>query len=313
MRLTPLVLSFAIGLALSAPAAIAAGGGGGGGGGGSGGLGGGGRGPDLAKVYREGVELLADGDCEKAERKFRTVVKAVSRNPEANYMRGVAYQCQGKHKRATRYLKKAVRYDDEMYAAYEKLGISYLALGEEKDAKRQLDYLETFKQGCDETCPATLLEAHANLASAVAAGETDEADPVGRDQHGLLFETVAEPQAVYLSAVQLINSQRFEQAIAELRQLTAELGPHPDVLNYLGYASRRLGRFERAQAYYEQALTLDPMHRGANEYLGEMWVELGRLDNARERLLVLDRACPFGCAEYRDLERLIGLRVVAAQ
>jgi Flp pilus assembly protein TadD len=309
MRLTPLVLSIAIGLALSAPAAIAAGGGGGG----SGGLGGGGRGPDLTKVYREGVELLADGDCEKAERKFRTVMKAVSRNPEANYMRGVAYQCQGKHKRATRYLKKAVRYDEEMYAAYEKLGISYLALGDEKDAKRQLGHLESFKQGCNETCPPTLLEAHANLASAVAAGESDEADPVGRDQHGLLFENVEDPQVSYLSAVQLINAQQFEQAIEELRQLTAVLGPHPDVLNYLGYASRRLGHFRRAQNYYEQALALDPMHRGANEYLGEMWIELGRLDKARERLLVLDQACPFGCAEYRDLERLIGLRVVAAQ
>jgi hypothetical protein len=58
---------------------------------------------------------------------------------------------------------------------------------------------------------------------------------------------------------------------------------------------------------------LDPMHRGANEYLGEMWVELGRLDEARKRLAILDQACPFGCTEYEDLERVIGLRVVAAK
>ncbi len=88
--------------------------------------GGGGRGSDLTETYREGVQLLTDGECKKAERKFRTVVKAVSRNPEANYMRGVALQCQGKHKTAVRYLKRALRYDDEMYAASEKLGISYM-------------------------------------------------------------------------------------------------------------------------------------------------------------------------------------------
>ncbi len=314
MQLRQLALSVVLVLTVivSVQAAFAAGSGGGGGGG----LGegqGGGRGSDLSRVYREGVQLLADGECKKAERKFRKITKAVSRNPEANYMRGMALQCQGKYKTAVRYLKKAIRYDDEMYAAYQQLGISYLELGEEKDAKGQLDRLETFKQGCDGDCSRELLEAHAKLVAAIAAQETEVSGSTGRDAHGLLFASVAEPQTAYLSAVRLINAQRFEQAIMSLRQLTAEIGPHPDVLNYLGYASRRLGRLTRAQVYYEQALMLDPMHRGANEYLGELWVELGRLDEARVRLTILDQACPFGCAEYEDLERLIGSRVVAAQ
>ncbi len=306
MHLTRNVLSVLTSIALFGQPAFAAGG--------SGGLGeGGGRGPDLTETYREGVRLLTDGDCKKAERKFRTVVKAVSRNPEANYMRGIALQCQDKHKTAVRYLKKAVRYDDEMYTAYEKLGISYLALGEMEDAQGQLRQLETLKLDCGETCSSALLEAHTSLASAIADLEAAELAPNTSEQHGLLFDRVAEPQTAYLGAVQLINSQLFERAIEVLRQLTAEIGPHPDVLNYLGYASRRLGRFRRAQQYYEQVLILDSLHRGANEYLGEMWVELGLLDEARERLAMLDKACPFGCAEYRDLERLIESRVVASR
>jgi hypothetical protein len=44
-----------------------------------------------------------------------------------------------------------------------------------------------------------------------------------------------------------------------------------------------------------------------------MWVELGRVEEARGRLAILDEACPFGCAEYEDLKRLIELRLVAAQ
>ncbi|MEE8166960.1 MAG: tetratricopeptide repeat protein, partial [Myxococcota bacterium] len=95
--------------------------------------------------------------------------------------------------------------------------------------------------------------------------------------------------------------------------LAAKIGPVPDVLNYLGYAHRRLGRFDESLAYYQQALALDPMHRGANEYLGELFVELGEMDRAEERLAVLDRACPFGCAEYEDLKRRIESRVVAAR
>ena len=109
------------------------------------------------------------------------------------------------------------------------------------------------------------------------------------------------------------SKARFEDAIDSLRRLASAIGPHPDVLNYLGYAYRRLERYEQAETYYEQALTIDPLHRGANEYLGEMYVELGRLDEARARLAVLDEACPFACAEYEDLERVLEQRVVAAQ
>ncbi|MBW2231407.1 MAG: hypothetical protein JRG92_15150 [Deltaproteobacteria bacterium] len=63
----------------------------------------------------------------------------------------------------------------------------------------------------------------------------------------------------------------------------------------------------------QQDLALEPMHRGANEYLGELFLELGRIDRAKERLAVLDRACPFGCAEYEDLRRRIESRSVAAR
>jgi Flp pilus assembly protein TadD len=310
MQFTRLAFSVVLCLALSAQVVSAAGGGGGGG---FSGGGGGSSGTDLNKVFRDGLELLEDGECKKAEKKFRKIVKAVPRNPEANYFRGVALQCQEKHKAATRYLKKATRYDDKMYAAYEKLGMSYLALGEPDEARSQLEALDSLRQECRKMCSAELLQAHATLASAIAEPNEEVGKPAGTGQHSLLFERVEQPQATYLSVVQLINSERFEQAIEELRKLTTAIGPHPDVLNYLGYAHRRLRQFERAQFYYEQALTLDPLHRGANEYLGEMWVELGRVEEARARLAVLDEACPFGCAEYEDLKRLIELRLVAAQ
>jgi Flp pilus assembly protein TadD len=308
MHFTRVASSVVVFLALSAQIASAAGGGGGGGAG----FGGGG-GADLNKVFRDGLAFLADGECKKAEKKFKKIVKAVPRNPEANYLRGVALQCQDKHKAATRYLKKAARYDDKMYAAYEKLGISYLAIGKPDEARSQLEYLDSLRQQCRKTCSPELLQARATLASAIAKPDEEIEKPAGTEQHSLLFDRVAEPQATYLSVIQLINSERFEQAIEELRKLTRAIGPHPDVLNYLGYAHRRLRQFERAQFYYEQALTLDPLHRGANEYLGEMWVELGRVEEARGRLAILDEACPFGCAEYEDLKRLIELRLVAAQ
>jgi tetratricopeptide (TPR) repeat protein len=124
---------------------------------------------------------------------------------------------------------------------------------------------------------------------------------------------VPDPDSAYLGAVERINAGEFDTAILELRTLLAAIGPTPDVLNYLGYAHRQRGRFDESLAYYQQALALDPNHLGANEYLGELYVELGHIELARERLALLDGLCPFGCAEYEDLKRRIESRIVASR
>ena len=291
-------------------------------GGGVDGGGGGGRmapsqdedGSSLSKIFREGVAFLTDGECKRAEKKFRDVLKKVPRNSEANYLRGIALQCQQNFKSSVRYFKRAKRDDAEFYQAYGALGISYLALGSPERALDALKELTTFKEICEQgnlRCPPELLKAHKKLATAIERAEGGLETPPEDVQHGLLFDGDADPQMSYLAAVSLINAVQFDEAIDQLRELAARLGPHPDVLNHLGYAHRRLGRFAEAERYYKEALAIEPMHRGANEYLGEMWVELGRTEAARERLAVLDEACPFGCAEYEDLKRIIESRLVA--
>jgi hypothetical protein len=47
-----------------------------------------------------------------------------------------------------------------------------------------------------------------------------------------------------------------------------------------------------------------PKHLGANEYLGELYVELGQMDKAKERLAVLAAACG-NCAQEQDLQAFI--------
>jgi len=53
------------------------------------------------------------------------------------------------------------------------------------------------------------------------------------------------------------------------------------------------------------ALAIDPDHKGANEYLGELYVETGRMELARKHLATLDKICTFGCEEYDDLKATI--------
>jgi Tfp pilus assembly protein PilF len=58
--------------------------------------------------------------------------------------------------------------------------------------------------------------------------------------------------------------------------------------------------------HYNEALRIDPRHRGAHEYLGEAYLMVGNVAKAKEELAVLDRLCFFGCSEFRDLRKSIG-------
>ena len=77
---------------------------------------------------------------------------------------------------------------------------------------------------------------------------------------------------------------------------------NPDILNYLGYTLRKTGDFKKAETYYLKGLDLDAGHLGINEYLGELYVQTGRIDLAKKRLDVL-YGCK--CEEYEELKELI--------
>ena len=103
----------------------------------------------------------------------------------------------------------------------------------------------------------------------------------------------------------LIDADKYEMAISELTETLGESPDDADLLNLLAYSQRKLMRFDEALVNYQKALKIEPEHRGANEYLGELYLQLGQLDDALERLQVLDDACFFGCGEFDELEEEI--------
>ena len=62
---------------------------------------------------------------------------------------------------------------------------------------------------------------------------------------------------------------------------------------------------DQALDAYQKALAIDPEHLGANEYLGELYLQTGDLAKAKERLETLDDVCIFGCDEFDDLKQAI--------
>ena len=74
-----------------------------------------------------------------------------------------------------------------------------------------------------------------------------------------------------------------------------------DALNLLGYAYRKIKNWEKSRQYYTEALTVEPAHLGALEYMGELELQTGNPDAARALLIRLQAACPSGCSELDDL------------
>ena len=80
---------------------------------------------------------------------------------------------------------------------------------------------------------------------------------------------------------------------------------HADVYNLLGFSLRKSGDPKTAFTYYKKALDFDPNHKGALEYLGELYVETGQLAKAQEHVAALKKLCPQGCEELEDLEKAV--------
>ena len=108
-----------------------------------------------------------------------------------------------------------------------------------------------------------------------------------------------------------IKAQDYKAALAELRDL-AEDTQNADVYNLLGFTLRKTGDYTTSLSYYTKALDLQPDHKAAREYLGELFVETGRVDKAKEQLAVLAKLCPAGCDEREDLEKAIAAKKAAS-
>ncbi len=109
----------------------------------------------------------------------------------------------------------------------------------------------------------------------------------------------------FANAMTLIEMRKFGAAIPVLEKAVEAQPKNPDYLTQLAYAHRKVGEFDAAYKYYDMALTIDPEHKGALNYLGILYVQTDQIDKANDMLARLDDACFFGCDEYDSLKAAI--------
>ncbi len=95
---------------------------------------------------------------------------------------------------------------------------------------------------------------------------------------------------------------KFEKALDFLLEANAEDPANPDILNYLGLCSAKLGFNENAEIYYLLGLELNDQHNSIKYNLGVFYKNQNRIGDVNEILNSLKNC---GCEEYENLKMQI--------
>jgi Flp pilus assembly protein TadD len=119
------------------------------------------------------------------------------------------------------------------------------------------------------------------------------------------YSSTASKSAAYNEALALIKAENYLNAITKLNKAKQSAKDDADIQNLLGFSYRKLGNLDEAATHYNKALDLDPKHKGALEYQGELFLMLGDKAAAEDNLEKLDKICWLGCDELDELRAAI--------
>jgi Tfp pilus assembly protein PilF len=104
-----------------------------------------------------------------------------------------------------------------------------------------------------------------------------------------------------------IQKKDWPAAQSILRDAVARDSSKADYHNLYAYSIRKGANPDMSLVFkeYNQALSIDPKHKGAHEYLGEAYLMVGNVEKAKEHLAQLDKICFFPCPEFSELKTAI--------
>ena len=129
----------------------------------------------------------------------------------------------------------------------------------------------------------------------------------------------------YAAGLAAFQRADWQSVLDTMTRVVARRPWDDDAYTLMGFAARKLGNYRQALVHYQKALELNPHHRGAMEYLGEAYLEMGCAAQARELLARLEAACQrlmsdaakpdwkAGCQEWTELHTAIAAYRESAQ
>lgn len=102
-----------------------------------------------------------------------------------------------------------------------------------------------------------------------------------------------------------VKAKDWKAVVSRMDAVVGRQPKNADAWNWLGYAWRHLGDMDKSFASYKRALSFDPVHLGAHEYIGEAYLKVGDIASAERHLTELERICAATCEEYAELKAKI--------
>ena len=108
-------------------------------------------------------------------------------------------------------------------------------------------------------------------------------------------------------ANKMMETKDWQGASGYLKDAIAKKPDSANYHNLYAYSVRKGPNPDMSLVFkhYNEALRIDPKHRGAHEYIGEAYLMVKDVAKAKEHLAKLDTLCTFGCSEYTDLKKAI--------
>ena len=116
------------------------------------------------------------------------------------------------------------------------------------------------------------------------------------------------PQDPLIEKAQRANEEKdWARSQTIMRDALLKDARNADYHNLYAYAIRMGDKpnLDVVFKHYNEALRIEPKHRGAHEYIGEAYLMVGNVAKAKEHLTALDQICFFGCDEYSKLKKAV--------
>tara|TARA_A100001037_G_scaffold285343_1_gene292568 strand:- start:1907 stop:2374 length:468 start_codon:yes stop_codon:yes gene_type:complete len=111
--------------------------------------------------------------------------------------------------------------------------------------------------------------------------------------------------AKFVAAQKHVQAENYKEATTLLQRVVAAQPQNVNAYNLLAYSQRKSDDLKASLVNYKKALAMDPSHKDAHEYIGELYLRLGDLASAEKHLNRLNQLCLFGCEQLDELKAAV--------